>query len=53
MQNLKLQDKELKSEIEVVKEERRLRTDVNPVAKTIEKIMINAYGMNNYGIQII
>ena len=33
MQNLKLQDKELKSEIEVVKEERRLRTDDNPVAK--------------------
>ena len=53
MQNLKLQDKELKSEIEVVKEERRLRTDDNPVAKAFEKIMINAYGMNNYGIPII
>lgn len=53
MKNLKLDDKELKSEIEVVKEERRLRTDDNPVSKTYEKIMINAYGMNEYGIPII
>ena len=53
MQNLKLRDSELMSEIEVVKEERRLRTDDNPVAKAFEKIMINAYGMNNYGIPII
>ena len=53
MQNLRLQDKELKSEIEVVKEERRLRTDDNPVSKTFEKIMLNAYGMNDYGIPII
>ena len=53
MQNLRLQDKELNSEIEVVKEERRLRTDDNPVSKTFEKIMLNAYGMNDYGIPII
>ena len=53
MRNLKLDVKEIKSEIEVVKEERRLRTDDNPVAKTFEKIMINAYGMNEYGIPII
>jgi zinc protease len=53
MQNLKLDDKEIASEIEVVKEERRLRTDDNPVSKTFEKIMLNAYGMNYYGIPII
>ena len=53
MKNLKLNDKEISSEIEVVKEERRLRTDDNPISKTFEKIMLNAYGMNNYGIPII
>ncbi len=53
MKNLKLDENELRSEIEVVKEERRLRTDDNPVSKTFEKIMINAYGMNEYGIPII
>ncbi|MBL6700307.1 MAG: insulinase family protein [Gammaproteobacteria bacterium] len=53
MKNLRLDGNELRSEIEVVKEERRLRTDDNPVSKTFEKIMINAYGMNEYGIPII
>lgn len=53
MKNLRLDKNELRSEIEVVKEERRLRTDDNPVSKTFEKIMINAYGMNEYGIPII
>ena len=53
MKNLRLDENELRSEIEVVKEERRLRTDDNPVSKTFEKIMINAYGMNEYGIPII
>ena len=53
MKNLRLDENELRSEIEVVKEERRLRTDDNPVSKTFEKIMINAYGMNEYGITII
>ena len=53
MKNLRLDENELRSEIEVVKEERRIRTDDNPVSKTFEKIMINAYGMNEYGIPII
>lgn len=53
MKNLKIDNNELRSELEVVKEERRLRTDDNPVSKTFEKIMINAYGMNEYGIPII
>jgi len=53
MKNLRLDENELRSEIEVVKEERRLRTDDNPVSKTFEKIMINAFGMNEYGIPII
>ena len=53
MNNLIFNDKEILSEIEVVKEERRLRTDDNPISKTFEKIMLNAYGMNNYGIPII
>ena len=53
MKNLRLDENELRSEIEVVKEESRLRTDDNPVSKTFEKIMINAYGMNEYGIPII
>ena len=42
MINLKLDDNQIEKEINVVKEERRLRTDDNPVSKTFEKIMINA-----------
>ena len=53
MVNLKLNDNQIEKEINVVKEERRLRTDDNPVSKTFEKIMINAFGMNKYGIPII
>ena len=53
MINLKLDNNQIEKEINVVKEERRLRTDDNPVSKTFEKIMINAFGMNKYGIPII
>ena len=53
MINLKLDDNQIEKEINVVKEERRLRTDDNPISKTFEKIMINAFGMNRYGIPII
>ncbi len=53
MKNLKFKNNEIMSEIDVVKEERRLRTDDNPISKTFEKIMLNAFGMNNYGIPII
>ncbi len=53
MRNLKLTNKEISSELKVVQEERRLRTDDNPVSKTFEKIMLNAFGMNQYGIPII
>ena len=53
LRNLNLDLNQIKKEINVVKEERRLRTDDNPVSKTFEKIMINAFGMNDYGIPII
>ncbi len=53
MRNLNLDVDQIEKEINVVKEERRLRTDDNPVSKTFEKIMVNAFGMNNYGIPII
>ncbi|WP_295180007.1 pitrilysin family protein, partial [uncultured Christiangramia sp.] len=44
---------EFKNEIEVVKEERRLRTDDNPTAKIFEKISNQAFGMRDYGVPII
>ncbi len=53
LRNLSLDENQIEKELNVVKEERRLRTDDNPVSKTFEKIMINAFGMNNYGIPII
>ena len=37
MVNLKLDEKQIAKEIKVVKEERRLRTDDNPISKTFEK----------------
>ena len=53
MTNLIFIEEEFKKEVDVVKEERRLRTDDKPVSKVFEKIGLQAYGMNGYGIPII
>ncbi len=53
MTNLVIKKEELKNEIEVVKEERRLRTDDQPTSKLFERISIQAFGMRNYGIPIV
>jgi len=47
MQNLRLSDEEFKKEIEVVKEERRLRTEDKPEARTYEKFMAAAFTRSN------
>lgn len=53
MHNLLLREKDFKSEMEVVKEERRLRTENNPRAKTYEMLMASAYVANGYHHPII
>jgi len=53
MINLNLSENDLKSEREVVKEERRLRTEDNPISKIFEKIGLQIFGFNGYGIPII
>ena len=53
MSNLVFREDEFKKEVEVVKEERRLRTDDKPVSKVFEKIGLQAFGMKDYGIPII
>ncbi len=53
MQNLKLNLGEFKKEVEVVKEERRLRTDDRPEAQVYEKFMATAFRASNYRNPII
>jgi len=53
MRNLVFSQDEFKKEIEVVKEERRLRTDDQPTSKIFEKIGLQAFGMKEYGIPIV
>ena len=53
MQNLKFDLNEFKKEIEVVKEERRLRTDDRPESLAYEKFMATAYQAGNYRNPII
>ncbi len=53
MQNLKIEEAEFKKEVEVVKEERRLRTDDRPESLTYEKFMAAAYRVHNYRNPII
>ncbi len=53
MINLKFNIDELKSEREVVKEERRLRTEDQPFSTIFEEIGLNILGMTGYGIPII
>ncbi|MCG8670446.1 MAG: insulinase family protein [Pseudomonadales bacterium] len=53
MRNALLPEEEFKKEIEVVKEERRLRTDDNPNARTYERFMAAAYLSSGYHHPII
>ena len=53
MVNLLLKPNELKTELEVVKEERRLRTEDNPIALAFEEILLQSFGYNGYGIPIV
>jgi zinc protease len=53
MNNLIFVQDEVSKEIEVVKEERRLRTDDQPVSKLFEKINNQIFGMTRYGIPIV
>ena len=53
MVNLMLDKEDLRTEREVVKEERRLRTEDNPSSKAYEKIGMQIFGLQKYGIPII
>lgn len=53
MRNLKLSADELKKELEVVTEERRMRTDDKPRAKTLEYFMAMAYTNSPYRNPVI
>jgi zinc protease len=53
MRNLTLPPKEFKKELEVVKEERRMRTDDNPRALTAEQFNAVAYNNNPYKNPVI
>ena len=53
MQNLKLLEEEFKKEIQVVMEERRLRTDDQPEALVFEKFMSEAYQVHPYHHPVI
>ena len=53
MSNILFSEEEFRKEVEVVKEERRLRTDDKPISKIFEKIGLQAFGMKDYGIPII
>lgn len=53
MQNLRLLDEDFKKEIQVVMEERRLRTDDQPEALVYEKFMSEAYRVHPYHHPVI
>jgi zinc protease len=53
MQNLKLDPEEFKKEVQVVMEERRLRTDDKPESLTYEKMMSVAYEKHPYHHPVI
>ena len=53
MQNLKLQEAEFRKEVQVVMEERRLRTDDQPESLVYEKFMNEAYQVHPYRHPII
>ncbi len=53
MRNLSLLDKEFKKEVQVVMEERRMRTDDNPQSLTYEQFNATAYASSPYRIPTI
>jgi len=53
MHNLVFDDKEIKKEIKVVMEERRLRTDDKPESLTYEKFMATAFSKHSYKNPVI
>jgi zinc protease len=53
MQNLKLDPQEFAKEVQVVLEERRLRTEDNPEALTYEKFRRTAFQRSHYGNPVI
>jgi len=53
MRNLSLPEKEFKKEVEVVKEERRLRTDDNPTSLTFEQFQAAAWVNSPYHNPVI
>lgn len=53
MQNLKLVESEFKKEIEVIKEERRLRTEDKPTSLTFERFKAAAFSSSPYRNPII
>jgi len=53
MRNIKLDEKEFRKEINVVMEERRMRTDDKPTALTFEQFAATAYTTSSYRIPTI
>jgi zinc protease len=53
MRNLVLPEKEFKKEVQVVMEERRMRTDDNPQSLTYEQFNATAYASSPYRIPVI
>ncbi|MEJ2691944.1 MAG: pitrilysin family protein [Candidatus Thiodiazotropha sp.] len=53
MRNLKLLPKEFLKEVEVVKEERRMRTEDKPTSLTYEQFLAGAYEASPYRIPVI
>ena len=53
MKNLSLKQNDFKKEIDVIKEERRLRVEDRPISKAFEKTLLQAFGYHGYGIPII
>lgn len=53
MQNLKLQETEFRKEVQVVMEERRLRTDDQPEALVFERFMSEAFKVHPYKHPVI
>lgn len=53
MRNLKLRPEEFLKELEVVKEERRMRTEDKPTALTYEQFLAGAYEASPYRIPVI
>lgn len=53
MQNLRLLEKDVNTERNVIIEERRMRTDSQPVARFVEKLNRTHYGEHKYGNPVI